>query len=1121
MNNFMVKLKGNERLNNDIESVFIKNFYIQNNYEDELNEKKKNIKYILTESYVNEYIIPFLIKEEGDYYYVLCEINLSSFNEKSDHSFNNILNLEFYSSHIYFEDIEKCLYKIKTNVQNKKYKEFNIKNKNVLLLHGDFNYINNNKVMKKDGNKMKELYNYIKENEHNLSDCFNNMEGSFILIYVQYENDKVNFIFFNDQFGKKSFMFFHLNNSIVLTNMYGHFINYDFNFIRLNKENYLFDHNSIKEEFNLISHSDIIHKKSFTNDKIILSYENIKVKDKNINSINEQIAINIRPHFIYNLLIQKDKVILKNIKKTNCIYNNYYEWNNKNISLKENFQYILNFFEKNNFFDGFNKEEQIYLKETIEYLVNEKMKYEKVDYEKKKRYVNNENIFLETKINNIFINLHMALLNNVIKKKIEELFECTGENEIDKNKADESMDYFFKKNINENLKEDEKKKSVGILFSGGIDSTLLTIITIKNFFRFYKNGYIELINVAFNENAVDRYTSLLSYEKIINLFPYYDIRLVFIDVSPDELIKYEKIIYSLISPNNTTMDYNISSALFFANIGRGYICPPSFFKSNVWNTMKKSIFHIFNINLSKQMNKNNLKENNEKYHKEKDENEENKTKNIKKKCSVCEFVMNKNCIHKCCSSCCRKLRYIYLNEFSLKKKQNIEKEIFSTFSKDVINNDMNFFKEEKNSIDIYEVKYDKKTNKKFIYLLIKKKKILIDFEIFSECNIHKEKLYDYKKIGTLFFEFNKELEEKKKHGKNKFKTDLNNDNKKSEIEDEEENVMNLKENDDNRILNNVGINKIGKDNFIEYFVSKKSDQNMNDFHKIENLFSVKNKKKKGENSNNKNKDKIFFDDTFKKEEECLNFLNRKLYNHDNRENKENYECNHKLLIIGSGADELYGGYYRQNNSNTDISLDANFKMKEMIKDIKRLWIRNLYRDDRILSFTSISRKDIFYPFLNINLVNFLFLLSFYIIESPIHNLDSLEKIQDDEKEESQLLNITDIFQINRKIENVEIKNENKLYKKNFHFLMENLEECYQIYEIIRKHKISKWILRMSIFFLKIKEVMFFKKKAIQFGSKAKNIKKYMKESLYHFNNKEEIIYNRNDKKGDDYYTLLS
>ncbi|CRH01159.1 conserved Plasmodium protein, unknown function [Plasmodium relictum] len=1130
MNNFLVKIKGDERLNNEIKTVFTKNFNEEKNY-----EKKKNVKYILTERYVDEYITPFLIKEEGDYYCVLCELNLSSFNEKSNNSFQNILNLYFYSSHIYFEDIEKDQYEIKINGHNKKYKEYKIKNKNVLLLYGDFNYINNDKKRNKENrNKMKELYYYIKENKHNLNDCFNNIEGSFILIYAQYENNKVNFFFFNDNFGKRSFIFFHVNNSIILTNLYGFFINYDFNYICLNDENYLFDDNSIKEEFNLINHHDIIYRKPFTDNGNYNSNKNIK-ENKNMNCINEKIAINIRPHYIYNLLIEKNDVILKNLKKTNCIYNIDYEWSNKNLSVKENFEYMLNFFKQNNFFGDFSKEEQINLEGVIENLINKK-----IEYQQENRYVTNKDIFTETKLNNIFINLHITLLNNVVKKKIEETFECTKESKIQKEKDEE--------NINGNLKDDEKKKSIGILFSGGIDSTLLTILTIKNFFCFYKNGYIELINVAFNENSVDRYTSLISYENIINLFPFYDIRLVFIDVSPDELIEYEKIIYSLISPNNTIMDYNISSALFFANIGRGYICSPTFFKSYQWNIIKKCVFNILNVNYSKQINQNGLKENDETYNKVKVEKEEKK-KNIKKKCTICEFVMNKKCIHRCCSSCCRKLRYIYFNEFYLNKEQMMKKKNSTVLSKNVINNNTNtntniYKKEEESSIDIYEVTYDEKTSKKCIYLLIKKKKILIDFKIFPECNKHKEKLYDYKKIGTLFFEFNKELEEKKRYEKNKFKTYLNNENiqysfndynkimfdeilsvesgdsnKKSEIEDEEEKVKNMKEDNTNEILNEVNINKVGEDNFIEYFAAKKADKNMNNFYKIKSLFSVKNKRKE-EYSSNKNEDKIFIDNLLKKEEECLNYLNRRIYNSGNTE-KVYYQCNHKLLIIGSGADELYGGYYRQNNSNVNKNLDTNFKMNEMIKDIKRLWIRNLYRDDRILSFTNISKKYIFYPFLNIKIINFLFLLSFYIIESPIPNFYSIQKKMDDGKNESSLLNIASISEVNKEIKNGKIKNENKLDKANFNFLKENLEECYKIYEIIENHKISKWILRMSIFFLKMKEVMFFKKKAIQFGSKAKDIRKYMKESLYRFNNKGDIIFDKNDKKGDNYYVLLS
>ncbi|SBT41799.1 asparagine synthase, putative [Plasmodium ovale wallikeri] len=1244
MNNFMVRVKGgNEQIRKDIEEAFTKQFFEQNCEENELKEKEK---YILSEKYVDRYITPYLIRDNDDgddslFYSVLCDMN-----ERRDESagitdcslpLHNTLSVEFHASDVYFESIENQEFQVKVNSQRRKYREYKIRNKSMLLLFGSCSYVesegsngeSNTRGMR--GCDMKSLYQHIQQNKSDIGSCFGNLEGSFVLIYVHYENGKINIYFFNDQFGMKSFIFFFVKNSIIFTNMYGPFINYDFNYVPQSEGNYLFDDSSVREDLNLIPYDTL-----FQNSERITNFVKATCKKRNVikknlcsgRCINEKVGKHIAPNCIYNLFLLEDrnKIVIQNVKKENCIYTDSYEWKMDNLSLKEHFHNLLTIFEKNKLFRNFSEMQRDRWKNSILTLINEKVDIGKNE---KEECPKDGCTFTETKFNNDFVCLYLNLLSTVIKKKMEEFFLHCSEKfdqkrykkkKKKKERDGEKRDAFGecpllkKDEMLKKATDREKAKSVGIFFSGGIDSTLLTILTIKNFFRLFKNGYIELINVAFDENAVDRYTSLISYEQIIKLFPNEDIRLVFINVSGEDLIKYERVIYSLISPNNTVMDYNISAALFFANLGKGYICPRNFFKSSEWQSIKQKALTLLNVNYEKNtaIMENFTFRSTGKVQtagEAEETREENKGKFPPQKCSVCEYVMNKKCVHRCCSACCRKLRYMCFNEHSLRLGRN-EKilEAPTVASSKKCTTDIPTATATTNSTTdngnkslqsscggVYEVKYDERTNEKCLYLAIKKKKILINFELFLECSVHRDKLYDYKKISSLFHEFNEELEKDKEKGEEKGgekgkgqkreeSKRMNNDfnekmlpssdmhstfsdcetplelEKNMYKEEEGEDKARQEEGKKNTLTERRDTTKEsssdrqyfqnGRSDFIDHFAKKKAEWDKNNFEKIKNLFSGKNRKRE---EKSKGKDirekKIFVDGQCEKEEERLNYLSRVFYNnaksHRGDVAKETakaeaaveveekyYLCTHQLLFIGSGADELYGGYYRQNNGHAGSThTGADFKMKEMIKDVRRIWNRNLYRDDRIITFTSASKKDVFYPYLNVHLVNFLFSIPFYLIEAPIESPDHLRKrrrsIHGDGAENGE-----DVFPSHGKkecnnpyiVSDDDIIVENNLMgEESLHYAVQNMEECYHLYEIMRQNRISKWILRMAIFFLNCKELMFFKKKAIQFGSKSKNITKYMREYVipfYNVNNDNNLFDANEKKKGDDYYTLL-
>lgn len=110
------------------------------------------------------------------------------------------------------------------------------------------------------------------------------------------------------------------------------------------------------------------------------------------------------------------------------------------------------------------------------------------------------------------------------------------------------------------------------------------------------------------------------------------------------------------------------------------------------------------------------------------------------------------------------------------------------------------------------------------------------------------------------------------------------------------------------------------------------------------------------------------------------------FNDENSNNINN--CNCKVLMSGLGADELFGGYTRHERIFTELSNNRRKDIKkgltlnpinkndlislykelrdELQLDIERIWIRNLSRDDKVISTWS---KEARYPFLDVKFIN--------------------------------------------------------------------------------------------------------------------------------------------------------
>lgn len=118
-----------------------------------------------------------------------------------------------------------------------------------------------------------------------------------------------------------------------------------------------------------------------------------------------------------------------------------------------------------------------------------------------------------------------------------------------------------------NLKSICDHSSVGVLFSGGLDSSVLALLSDK---FIPPSQSIDLLNVAFSENAPDRETGLIALEELQVLCPKRKWNFVAIDISKDELEKARDAhIKYLVKPLETVLDDSIACAIWFAARGKG------------------------------------------------------------------------------------------------------------------------------------------------------------------------------------------------------------------------------------------------------------------------------------------------------------------------------------------------------------------------------------------------------------------------------------------------------------------------------------------------------------------------------------------------------------------------
>ncbi|KAL9655697.1 hypothetical protein ABK040_004930 [Willaertia magna] len=164
-------------------------------------------------------------------------------------------------------------------------------------------------------------------------------------------------------------------------------------------------------------------------------------------------------------------------------------------------------------------------------------------------------------------------LSNGVRKRVTNIFDRYS-NDDDDNNNSSTLSSTHKEEEAQLKKEENNLKhaKVCILFSGGIDSVILTALTHLNISS--QEEPIDLLNVSFGNNknqqeaSADRKQAIESYQELKTLYPTRNFRLILINVNPNELQEERTIIEKLIYPQHTVIDFNIGSALWFASRGK-------------------------------------------------------------------------------------------------------------------------------------------------------------------------------------------------------------------------------------------------------------------------------------------------------------------------------------------------------------------------------------------------------------------------------------------------------------------------------------------------------------------------------------------------------------------------
>jgi len=196
----------------------------------------------------------------------------------------------------------------------------------------------------------------------------------------------------------------------------------------------------------------------------------------------------------------------------------------------------------------------------------------------------------------------------------------------------------------------QKNLPVGVLFSGGLDSTVLAGLAAKILVENNNQArVIELINVSFlkdgeesgaKETAPDRYTALQSYLELCKTYGVDMFRFIAVDVPFSDVKQSESRIMSLVCPRSSHMDFNIGSALWFGARGDGMLLSHAECVELLENLPVPSDVDAKEKKAPKKANERVI--------------DVSKLEMVK--CKYCPAQAKPDCIHGACRLCCRYLR---------------------------------------------------------------------------------------------------------------------------------------------------------------------------------------------------------------------------------------------------------------------------------------------------------------------------------------------------------------------------------------------------------------------------------------------------------------------------------
>lgn len=115
--------------------------------------------------------------------------------------------------------------------------------------------------------------------------------------------------------------------------------------------------------------------------------------------------------------------------------------------------------------------------------------------------------------------------------------------------------------------------NLAVLFSGGIDCTIIAALLMENFIELNQLFKIDLLTVGFDNprtgleasKSPDRELGLKSWFNLCKKFPQLDIRLIEINIDYESWLLHKRKVANLMYPQQTEMDLSIAIAFYFAS----------------------------------------------------------------------------------------------------------------------------------------------------------------------------------------------------------------------------------------------------------------------------------------------------------------------------------------------------------------------------------------------------------------------------------------------------------------------------------------------------------------------------------------------------------------------------